>query len=105
MTSHVRLSSAAFTAAVVAAGANAAARLCWSSAKIALDYPDTYVVDQVSLLETNGEWRILSTIFKVTPKASRFGPSAGTIAIPDPPADAGTRARDDNGLGMTTGPK
>jgi hypothetical protein len=56
-------------------------------------------VDQVSLLETNGKWRIISTVFKVTPKASKFGPTAGTIAIPALPADAGTRARDDSGLG------
>jgi hypothetical protein len=61
-------------------------------------------VDQVSLLETNGEWRIISTVFKVTPKASKFGPTAGTIAIPALPADAGTRARDDSGLEMTTAP-
>jgi len=36
--------------------------------KIVLDYPDAYIVDYMSLLKTNGEWRIINKIFNVTPK-------------------------------------
>ena len=32
-------------------------------AKITLDYPDVYFVDYMSLLKTNGEWRIVNKIF------------------------------------------
>ena len=32
-------------------------------AKISLDYPDVYFVDYMSLLKTNGEWRIINKIF------------------------------------------
>ena len=31
--------------------------------KIILDYPDAYLVDYMSLLKTNGEWRIVNKIF------------------------------------------
>jgi len=31
--------------------------------KIVLDYPDAYIVDYMSLLKTNGEWRIINKIF------------------------------------------
>jgi hypothetical protein len=34
-----------------------------ASAKIILDYPDAYLVDYMSLLKTNGEWRIVNKIF------------------------------------------
>ena len=32
-------------------------------AKISLDYPEVYFVDYMSLLKTNGEWRIINKIF------------------------------------------
>ena len=32
-------------------------------AKISLDYPEVYFVDYMSLLKTNGEWRIVNKIF------------------------------------------
>jgi Putative lumazine-binding len=31
--------------------------------KIVLDYPDVYIVDYMSLLKTNGEWKIINKIF------------------------------------------
>ena len=31
--------------------------------KIVLDYPDAHIVDYMSLLKTNGEWRIINKIF------------------------------------------
>jgi len=31
--------------------------------KIILDYPDAYIVDYMSLLKTNGEWKIINKIF------------------------------------------
>jgi len=31
--------------------------------KIILDYPDAYIVDYMSLVKTNGEWRIINKIF------------------------------------------
>ena len=31
--------------------------------KIVLDYPDAYIVDYMSLLKTNGEWKIINKIF------------------------------------------
>jgi len=31
--------------------------------KIILDYPDAYLVDYMSLVKTNGEWRIVNKIF------------------------------------------
>ena len=34
-----------------------------ASAKIILDYPDAYLVDYMSLVKTNGEWRIVNKIF------------------------------------------
>lgn len=37
--------------------------------KIILDYPDAYIVDYMSLVKANGEWRIVNKIFNVTPKA------------------------------------
>jgi hypothetical protein len=40
-----------------------------ASAKIVLDYPDAYIVDYMSLLKTNGEWRIINKIFNVEQKA------------------------------------
>ena len=40
-----------------------------ASAKIVLDYPDAYIVDYMSLLKTNGEWRIINKIFNVESKA------------------------------------
>ena len=36
--------------------------------KIVLDYPDAHIVDYMSLLKTNGEWRIINKIFNVEPK-------------------------------------
>jgi hypothetical protein len=36
--------------------------------KIVLDYPDAYIVDYMSLLKTNGEWKIINKIFNVEPK-------------------------------------
>jgi hypothetical protein len=37
-------------------------------AKIVLDYPDAHIVDYMSLLKTNGEWKIINKIFNVEPK-------------------------------------
>jgi hypothetical protein len=34
-----------------------------ATGKIVLDYPDAYIVDYMSLLKTNGEWRIINKIF------------------------------------------
>ena len=34
-----------------------------AQAKIVLDYPDAYIVDYMSLLKTNGEWKIINKIF------------------------------------------
>jgi len=31
--------------------------------KIILDYPDAYIVDYMSLLKTNGQWKIINKIF------------------------------------------
>ena len=31
--------------------------------KIVLDYPDAHIVDYMSLLKTNGEWKIINKIF------------------------------------------
>ena len=31
--------------------------------KVVLDYPDAHIVDYMSLLKTNGEWRIINKIF------------------------------------------
>jgi hypothetical protein len=31
--------------------------------KIVLDYPDAYIVDYMSLLKTNGQWKIINKIF------------------------------------------
>jgi hypothetical protein len=31
--------------------------------KIVLDYPEVYIVDYMSLLKTNGEWKIINKIF------------------------------------------
>jgi hypothetical protein len=31
--------------------------------KIVLDYPDVHIVDYMSLLKTNGEWKIINKIF------------------------------------------
>jgi hypothetical protein len=66
-------------------------------------------VDQVSLLETNGEWRIISTVFKVTPKASKSVPLPGrSRSLPCPltraPALGMTAGSDDSGLEMTPAP-
>ena len=33
--------------------------------KIVLDYPDAHIVDYMSLLKTNGEWKIINKIFNV----------------------------------------
>ena len=37
--------------------------------KVVLDYPDAYIVDYMSLLKTNGEWRIINKIFMTELKA------------------------------------
>ena len=37
-------------------------------AKIVLDYPDAKIVDYMSLLKINGEWKIVNKIFYVEPK-------------------------------------
>ena len=34
-----------------------------ATGKIVLDYPDAYIVDYMSLLKTNGEWKIINKIF------------------------------------------
>ena len=39
-----------------------------ATGKVILDYPDAYIVDYMSLLKTNGEWRIINKIFNVEPK-------------------------------------
>jgi hypothetical protein len=36
-----------------------------ATAKIVLDYPDAHIVDYMSLLKTNGEWKIINKIFNV----------------------------------------
>jgi hypothetical protein len=40
-----------------------------ASAKIILDYPNVRFVDYMSLLKINGEWKIVSKVFYVEPKA------------------------------------
>jgi hypothetical protein len=37
-------------------------------ARVVLDYPDAHIVDYMSLLKTNGEWKIINKIFNVEPK-------------------------------------
>ena len=39
-----------------------------ATGKIVLDYPDAHIVDYMSLLKTNGEWKIINKIFNVEPK-------------------------------------
>lgn len=39
-----------------------------ATGKIVLDYPDAYIVDYMSLLKTNGEWKIINKIFMTQPK-------------------------------------
>ena len=39
-----------------------------ATGKIVLDYPDAYIVDYMSLLKTNGEWKIVNKIFTSEPK-------------------------------------
>ena len=34
-----------------------------ATGKIVLDYPDAYIVDYMSLLKTNGQWKIVNKIF------------------------------------------
>ena len=34
-----------------------------ATGKVVLDYPDAHIVDYMSLLKTNGEWRIINKIF------------------------------------------
>ena len=34
-----------------------------ATGKIILDYPDAYIVDYMSLLKTNGQWKIINKIF------------------------------------------
>jgi len=34
-----------------------------ATGKIVLDYPDAYIVDYMSLLKTNGQWKIINKIF------------------------------------------
>ena len=31
--------------------------------KIVLDYPEVHIIDYMSLLKTNGEWKIINKIF------------------------------------------
>ena len=38
--------------------------------KIVLDYPTTRIVDYMSLLKINGEWKIVNKIFYTEPKAA-----------------------------------
>ena len=39
-----------------------------ATGKIVLDYPDAYIVDYMSLLKTNGEWKIINKIFMTEKK-------------------------------------
>lgn len=42
-----------------------------ATAEIVLDYPDTRVIDYVSLLRVDGEWKIISKTFHAEPKPAR----------------------------------
>src|SRR6476660_3850306 len=47
--------------------------------KIVLDYPDAYIVDYMSLLKTNGEWRIINKIFMTEMKKKYVGQIGGWV--------------------------
>ena len=49
-------------------------------ARIVLDYPDATLIDYMSLLRVNGEWKIVNKVFNVEPKAK---PTAATTQQPD----------------------
>ena len=40
-------------------------------AKIVLDYPTAHIIDYMSLLKINGEWKIVNKIFHTQPKAAQ----------------------------------
>lgn len=49
-------------------------------ARILLDYPDATLIDYMSLLKVNGEWKIVNKVFNVEPKAK---PTAAATQQPD----------------------
>jgi hypothetical protein len=49
-------------------------------ARIVLDYPDATLIDYMSLLKVNGEWKIVNKVFNVEPKAK---PTAAATQQPD----------------------
>ena len=49
-------------------------------ARIVLDYPDATLIDYMSLLKVNGEWKIVNKVFNVEPKAK---PTATATQQPD----------------------
>lgn len=49
-------------------------------ARIVLDYPDATLVDYMSLLKVDGEWKIVNKVFNVEPKAK---PTAAATQQPD----------------------
>ncbi len=50
-------------------------------ARIVLDYPDTTLIDYMSLLKVNGEWKIVNKVFNAEPKAK---PSTNATAAQTP---------------------
>lgn len=49
-------------------------------ARIVLDYPDATLIDYMSLLKVNGEWKIVNKVFNVEPKAK---PTTAATQQPD----------------------
>lgn len=49
-------------------------------ARIVLDYPDATLIDYMSLLKVDGEWKIVNKVFNVEPKAK---PTAAATQQPD----------------------
>lgn len=51
------------------------------TAQIVLDYPETTMIDYMSLLKVNGEWKIVNKVFNAVPKAKTD--SAAAAQPPD----------------------
>ena len=54
------------------------------SARIVLDYPEVTMIDYMSLLKVDGEWKIVNKVFNAAPKAK---PNTAITATAQPPDD------------------
>ena len=50
------------------------------SARIVLDYPDVTMIDYMSLLKVDGEWKIVNKVFNAAPKAKPAKTDSATTA-------------------------